>query len=145
MISMYQHTEYTCWNVALFWVVFTFLIDCLYFIWTSGLPAHLSTRLKGAPSSFRATGDVILSAPHVAATALLQLFVWSLRLRVQKVQSPHYWHMGGKNLKSVTNTNIWELYWILSSQMTKIFRDNCDKNIVQQTSCESLLPMFKCG
>jgi len=30
-----------------------------------------STRLKGAPSSFRATGDVILSAPYVAATALL--------------------------------------------------------------------------
>jgi len=35
------------------------------------LPAHLRTRLKGAPSSFRATGVVILSAPHVAATALL--------------------------------------------------------------------------
>jgi len=44
----------------------------------------------------------------------------------------------------LTNTNIWELYWILSSQMTKTFRDNCDKNIVQQTSCEPLLPMFKC-
>jgi len=28
-------------------------------------------------------------------------FVWRLRLRVQKAQSPHYWHMGGKNLKSV--------------------------------------------
>ena len=37
----------------------------------SGLPAHLSTRLKGVPSSFRATGDVILSSPYVAATALL--------------------------------------------------------------------------
>jgi len=24
-----------------------------------------------------------------------------LRLRVQRAQSPHYWHMGGKNLKSV--------------------------------------------
>ena len=44
------------------------------FIWCnkwSGLPAHLSTRLKGATSSFRATGDIILSVPHVAATALL--------------------------------------------------------------------------
>jgi len=30
-----------------------------------------TTGLKGAPSSFRVTGDVILSAPHVAATALL--------------------------------------------------------------------------
>ena len=30
-----------------------------------------------------------------------KLFVWRLRLRVQKEQSPHYWHMGGKNLKSV--------------------------------------------
>jgi len=27
---------------------------------------------------------------------------------------------------------------MLSSQMTKTFRDNCDKNIVQQTSCEPL-------
>jgi len=24
-----------------------------------------------------------------------------LRLRVQKAQSPHYWHMGGKNIKYV--------------------------------------------
>jgi len=30
-----------------------------------------------------------------------KLFVWRLRLRVQKTQSPYYWHMGGKNLKSV--------------------------------------------
>jgi len=29
--------------------------------------------------------------------------------------------------------------------MTKTFRDNCDKNIVQQTSSEPLLPMFKCS
>jgi len=32
----------------------------------------------------------------------------------------------------LTTTNIWEL----SSQMTKTLRDNCDTNIVQQTSCE---------
>jgi len=30
-----------------------------------------------------------------------KLLVWRLRLGVQKAQSPHYWHMGGKNLKSV--------------------------------------------
>jgi len=30
-----------------------------------------------------------------------KLFVWRLRLRVQKAQSLHYGHMGGKNLKSV--------------------------------------------
>ena len=35
------------------------------------MPAHLRTRLKEAPSSFRATRDVMLSASHVAATALL--------------------------------------------------------------------------
>jgi len=29
--------------------------------------------------------------------------VWRLRLRVQKAQSPHYWHMGGKNLKYVNH------------------------------------------
>jgi len=34
---------------------------------------HLRTRLKGSPSSFRATRDVMLSASHVAATVLLQL------------------------------------------------------------------------
>ena len=33
--------------------------------WRSGLPAHLRTRLKGAPSSFHATRDVMLSASHV--------------------------------------------------------------------------------
>jgi len=32
-----------------------------------------------------------------------KLFVWRLRLRVQKAQSPHYWQMGGKNLKSVNH------------------------------------------
>ena len=68
-----------------------------------------------------------------------KLFVWRW-LQVQKAQSLHYWHMGGKKLKSLTNTNIWELYWILSSQMTKTFRDNCDKNIVQQTSYKPLFP-----
>jgi len=72
-----------------------------------------------------------------------KLFVWRLRIRVQKAQSPHYWQMGGKNLKSVNNCkySIWELYWILSSQMTETFsRDNCDINIVQQTSCKPLFP-----
>jgi len=41
------------------------------------LPAHLRTRLKEAPSSFRATRNVILSASHVAATALRWLRVLS--------------------------------------------------------------------
>ena len=40
----------------------------------------------------------------------------------------------------LTTTNIWELYWVISSQMTQTFRDNCDKTIVQQTSCEPLFP-----
>ena len=48
--------------------------------------------------------------------------------------------LGGQNVK-LTNTNIWGLYWILSYQMTKTFRDNCDINIVQQTSCETLFPV----
>jgi len=30
-----------------------------------------------------------------------KLFVWRLRVRVQKAQSPQFWNMGGKNLKSV--------------------------------------------
>ena len=32
-----------------------------------------------------------------------KLFVCRLRLRVQKAQSPHYWQMGGKNIKSVNH------------------------------------------
>jgi len=32
-----------------------------------------------------------------------KLFVWRLRPRAQKAQSPHYWQMGGKNLKSVNH------------------------------------------
>ena len=43
----------------------------------------------------------------------------------------------------LTNTNIWGSYWILSSQMTKTFRDNCDINIVLQTSCEPLFPVVQ--
>ena len=43
----------------------------------------------------------------------------------------------------LTNTNIWRLYWVLSSQMTKTFRDNCDINIVQQTSCEPAFPVVQ--
>jgi len=31
----------------------------------------------------------------------------------------------------------------MSSQMTKTFRDNCDINIVQQTSCEPLFPVVQ--
>ena len=48
-----------------------------------------------------------------------KLFVWRLRLRVHQAQSRHYWQMGGKSLKSVNQYKIWELRWILSSQMTK--------------------------
>jgi len=48
--------------------------------------------------------------------------------------------LGGQSVNLLTNTNIWGLYKILSYQMTKIFRDNCDINTVQQTSCKVLLP-----
>jgi len=48
--------------------------------------------------------------------------------------------LSSQNVKSVNHYKHWELYWILSSQMTKTFRDNCDTNIVQQTSCEPLFP-----
>jgi len=30
-----------------------------------------------------------------------KLFISRLKLRVQKAQSPHYWHMGGKILKYI--------------------------------------------
>jgi len=49
--------------------------------------------------------------------------------------------MGGKNLKS---TNQYKYLGAVLDTELPDDRDNCDKNIVQQTSCEPLLPMFKC-
>jgi len=58
-----------------------------------------------------------------------QLFVWRLRLRVQKAQSTHYWHMGGKNLTpvnhhkcvgAVLSTEHWALRWQRYSETTAI-------------------------
>jgi len=53
--------------------------------------------------------------------------------------------VGGKNLKSVNQFKY--LGAVLDTELPddKTFRDNCDKNIVQQTSCEPLLPVFKCS
>jgi len=65
-----------------------------------------------------------------------KLFVWRLRLIVQKAVTPLLTH--GWQKSKICTTDIWELYWILSSQMIKTFRDNCDKNIVQQTGCKPL-------
>ena len=36
-------------------------------------------------------------------SAATKLFVWRLRIKAQKAQSPHYWQMCGKNLKSVNH------------------------------------------
>ena len=48
--------------------------------------------------------------------------------------------LGIPKVKSVPATNIWGLHYILSSQMTKTFRDKCDINMKQYTSCELLFP-----
>jgi len=53
-----------------------------------------------------------------------KLFVWRLRLRVQKPQSLHYCHMGGKNLKSVKQ------YKYLEAVLDTEFPD--DKDIQRQ-------------
>ena len=68
--------------------------------WRSGLPAPLRTSLKEAPSSFRATRDVVLSASHVAATALLH---------------KHCLHMSGMKMRSVTwiRFPIKKLCWLI--------------------------------
>jgi len=62
-----------------------------------------------------------------------------------KKQSLHYTWVGGKNLKSVNQYKY--LGAVLDTELPddKAFRDNCDKNIVQKTSCESLLMMLKCS
>ena len=64
----------------------------------------------------------------------------TFKVRSEKSQSLHYWHWLVKTWHLLTNTNICGSYWIwiLSTQMTKTFRDNCDINIMQQTSCEPL-------
>jgi len=48
--------------------------------------------------------------------------------------------LGGQYVKSVNQYKYRGFYWILSFQMTNTFTDNCDINIVQQTSCELLFP-----
>jgi len=76
-------------------------------------------------------------------SAATKLFAWRLRLRVQKAQPLQYWNWVVNTYNLLTNTYICWFYWILSSQMTKTFRDNCDTNIVQQTSCEPLFPVVQ--
>jgi len=50
--------------------------------------------------------------------------------------------LGGQNVKSVNQYKYLGIVFdsLLSSQMTKTFRENCDINIVQQTNCEPLFP-----
>jgi len=58
---------------------------------------HLRTRLKDAPSTFRATRDVMLSASHVAATALLQRYA----LKIEAIQE-------SENEKELKVYQIWQ-------------------------------------
>jgi len=53
--------------------------------------------------------------------------------------------MGSKNLKAVNQYKYLGAEPDTELSDDKTFRDNCDKNIVQQTSCEPLLPTFKCS
>jgi len=53
-----------------------------------------------------------------------KLLVWRLRLRVQKEQSPHYWQMGDKNIKSVNHYKY--LGAVLSTELSD------DKDIQRQ-------------
>jgi len=53
-----------------------------------------------------------------------KLFVWRVKLRAQKAQSPDYWHMGGKNLKSVNQ------YKLLGAVLDTELSD--DKDIQRQ-------------
>jgi len=49
-----------------------------------------------------------------------KVLVWRLRLRVQKAQSPHYWQVGGKKLKSVNH------YKYLGAVLNTEFSDEVD-------------------
>ena len=95
-----------------------------------GLPAQLSTRLKGASSSFRATGDVILSAPHVAATALLQ-------------NSWNWCKAQAKNLSKcvsgrgmVSSASFWLRYWC---RKDKLFCERLFTLYSQQSEKDSIM------
>jgi len=55
-----------------------------------------------------------------------KLFVWRLRLRVQKAQSSHYRHMGGKNLKSVNHYKYLGAVAVLDTELSD------DKDIQKQ-------------
>jgi len=46
----------------------------------------------------------------------------------------------GQKVKSADHYKYLGIVLILSSQVTKTFRDDCDINIVRQTSCEPLFP-----
>jgi len=59
-----------------------------------------------------------------------KLFAWHLRLRQQKARSSQLLSQGIQRVKSVAHYKIMGLYEILSFQMTKTFRDNCNtKNL----------------
>jgi len=82
---------------------------CLYEIQIfTVLAVHSASWLKLKSSHFRKCCEenvylcVRLVQNHMEIFSITaKLFVWCLRLRVQKAQSLHCWHMGGKNLKSV--------------------------------------------
>ena len=75
-----------------------------------------------------------------------KLFVWRLRLRAQNVQSPHYWQMGGKNLKSVNH------YKYLGAALNTELSDDKDiqrqlrlKYCAKKQAASLFFPMFKCS
>ena len=77
-----------------------------------------------------------------------ELLVRHLRLKVQKAQSPHYWKMGGNNLKfvnhykylgTVLSTEYWALRWQRHSETTAI-KILCSKQVASL-----FFPMFKCS
>ena len=58
--------------------------------------------------------------------------------------TPRSWpHPKFSKTSLVVRYNKFNHFWILSSQMTKTFRDNCVINIVQQTNCEPLFPVVQ--
>jgi len=78
-----------------------------------------------------------------------KLFVWRLRLRVQKAQSPHYWNAGGKNLKSFTRYKY--LGIVLDAELpddrhseTSAISILCSKQAAGLPDVQMQLKMLKC-
>ena len=123
------------WWWQIFVITKTLKLDCFEWMFKAGFVNQWAMSHHWATEEFLPGHGLVL--------LILNTFCKMERLNVQKAQPLQSWNCVVNTWKLLTNTNIWGFYWILSSRMTKTFRENCDINIVQQTSCEPLFPVVQ--